>query len=1302
MAPTLHVQLLGDFRLVYGNEPVTDVGTARSQSLLAYLVLHRGATQPRQHLAFLFWPDSTEAQARNNLRQALHQLRHTLADADRFLSADTTTLCWRANAPFSLDVADFERTLGAADAVERAADPAALRATLEQAVSLYRGDLLPSCYDDWILPEREQLHQHCQAALDRLVRLLEEQRDYATAIHHAQRLLRHDPLHEDTYLCLMRLHALNNDRAGALRVYHSCATVLERELGVDPSPATRAAYARLLSGDASPAPPIAAAPGNLPTGTVTFLFTDIEGSTRLWEQHPHAMPGALARHDAILRQAIATHAGMIFRTVGDAFCAAFARTPDALRAALDAQRALQREPWGVTGLPQGRPLRVRMAVHTGVVETRDGDYIGHPLNRLARILATAHGSQMLLSQATQELVCDGLPPDVALRDLGAHRLKDLTRAERIFQLVAADLPSDFPSLKSLGAQPDHLPVPPAAPPPAMVALAPLVGRQREWAQLQAAWQTTTAGGPGLVVLKGEAGIGKSRLAEELLAWTGQQGIIPAKTRSYAAEGRLSYAPVTEWLRSDPLRPALARLDTVWLTEVARLLPELLAERPDLPHPAPLTEYWQRQRFFEALARAVLQASQPLLLLIDDLQWCDQETLEWLHYLLRFDPQARLLVVGTARAEEVGAQHPLTPLLFDLHRTGHVTEIVLGPLDAAETAKLTAHIGGRELDVDQIVQLYRETEGNPLFVVETVRAGLGSSAFSVQSPELRNDRNLPPLTLNAQLPPMVHAVIAARLAQLSAPARELASLAATIGRAFTFDVLARASDHDEDSLVRGLDELWQRCIVREQGATAYDFTHDKLREVAYDEVSPAHRRLLHRHVAQALETIHTSNLDPISGQVAAHFERAGLPEQAMRYYQRAAAVAQRVYANEEAISLLNKGLALLRTIPGGPERDARELTLQSALGVSLVASRGYGTAEVIDVCGRAQSLCESLGRPPSPPILRALALAHIVRAEFQQAHDLGDQLLGLAERDRDPVLLVESHYVLGVTLFWQGVFVSSRSHLEQAISHYDSQQSRMHIALYSQDPKVVCLCRLALDLWYLGYPHRAVQTCQEALALAHELAHPFSLAYAALFYTQLHNHLRAGKETQERAEAVIALCREHRLGFWLPAATVLHGWSLAEQGAIEVGIAEIREGMAAFQAIGAEYMRPYFLALLAEQYRKAGDVEQGLPLLAEAIATVDKRGERWCEAELHRTNGELLLMRGEDAAAEDAFARALAIARSQDAKSLELRVATSLARLWLRQARHAEARQLLAEIFGWFTEGFDTRDLQDARALLRQL
>jgi len=680
-AAFLQVRLLGDFYLTCNGEPVTDVDTPRPQSLLAYLLLHRNAPQPRHHIAFVLWPDSTETQALTNLRNLLHHLRHALPEADRFLHVDRHTLQWLTDAPFALDVADFD---GALIRAEQARDPGTTHEALEEAAALYRGDLLPSCYDDWIVPERERLRQAFAEALARLIGLLEDQRDYRAAISYVRRLLRHDPLRETTYRRLMQLHALINERAEALRAYHRCATVLQRELGVEPSRDTREIYERLLKADKLSVPPV-------------------------------------------------------------------------------------------------------------------------------------------------------------------HRPR---------QAAAATT---------------------------------LVGRHGAWTRLRDTWQAASAGGPRFALVSGEAGIGKTRLAEELIRWADKQGIATATARCYAAEGELAYAPIAAWLRASPLHS----IEPVWRSEVARVVPEILATEPDLTPPGPLTEAWQRRRFFEALARAVLGSGQPLLLLIDGLQWCDRGTLEWLHYLLRFDPQARLLIVGTYRPEDVGEDHPLTSLVHALSRDAQATEIELAPLSRAETAILTASISGQELNPELTDCLYRETEGNPMFVEEMVRSGLPLGDDETETVEWV------PSCLPRPLPPRVRTAIAARLERLSAQAREILELAATIGREFTFRTLARASSSNEDALIRGLDELWQRGIVREQGTETYDFSHAKLREVAYARLSEARRRLLHRRVAEALEAVRAGDLDRVAAQVAAHYEHAEEMERAVSYYQRAAEVAQRVHADETA-------------------------------------------------------------------------------------------------------------------------------------------------------------------------------------------------------------------------------------------------------------------------------------------------------------------------------------------------------------------------------------------------------------------
>ena len=688
----LTVQLLGDFRLTYKGEPVAEMDTPRLQSLLAYLLLHRGAGQSRRRVAFLFWPDSAEGQALTNLRNLLFRLRHGLPEADRFLKVDRKTLRWAQDAPFDLDVGAFEQALEAAEAAASSSDRMKEQQALERAVGLYAGDLLPSCYDDWIESDRLRLRQAYRGALVRLVELLEDLQDYRGAIQMAERLVRHDPMREASYRRLMELRALVGDRAGALRTYHRCATVLEDELGVEPSPVTRDVYERLLAAEEMP----------------------------------------------------------------------------------------------------------RM--------------VGAPSRR-------AKGSNLL------------------------------------------------------------------------------VGRDEAWAALQGAWDAAAGRSAHLALISGEAGIGKTRLAQEAVRWAERKGIQTAVGRCYDAEGDLAYALVAAWLRALP-RPKLA---PVWRTEVARIFPEIASGEPDLAPSGPLEESWERNRFYEALARAVLAQDQPLLLVADALQWCDQATYEWLLYLLRHEEAGHIMVVGTYRPESVGRGHPLTSLIHQLRHDEQVTEIELSPLTKRETGMLAQSLADRELSPRLLECLYGETEGNPLFIVETVRAGLPDQVHDAPAGGY--------VCIPRPLPSRMQDALIARVDQLSPMARGLAELAATIGREFTFDVLMEASSTGEQSFIKGLDELWQHRIIREQGEDAYDFTHDKLREVIYGALSGARRRMLHRHVARALETIYADDLDPVAARLALHCERADERELAVGYYERAADVADRIRASDDAARYKRRAAAL---------------------------------------------------------------------------------------------------------------------------------------------------------------------------------------------------------------------------------------------------------------------------------------------------------------------------------------------------------------------------------------------------------
>src|SRR5262249_30751347 len=424
------------------------------------------------------------------------------------------------------------------------------------------------------------------------------------------------------------------------------------------------------------------------------------------------------------------------------------------------------------------------------------------------------------------------------------------------------------------------------------------------------------------------------------------------------------------------------------------------------------------------------------------------------------------------------------------------------------------------------------------------------------------------------------------------------------------------------------------------------------------------------------------------------------------------------AHVEAISHLTKGLELFKTLPNSPECSQQELTLHITLGVPLTATKGYAAAEVGKVYTRARELCRQMGESPQLiPVLFGLWRFYLQRAELQTARELAEQSLSLAERVRDPARRLRAHNTLGVTLFFLGELASAREHLEQGIALYSPQQRRSLASV--QDPVVVCLAYAAWTLWHLGYPDQALKRGQEALTLAQELSHPYSSAMALFFAAELHYLRREVAAVQERAEAAITLSADQEVPFWLAQGTCLQGWALAEQGQREEGVTRMRQGLSIYQATGAELGRPYWLVLPVAARGQEVQAEEGLSALAEAQAAVHKSGERYYEAELYRLKGELSLQSGvrswqseitstqysassTQSEAEACFQKAIEIARRQRAKSLELRAVMSLSRLWQQQGKKEEARQMVAEIYGWFTEGFDTKDLQEATALLREL
>lgn len=1037
----LTISLFGEFQCLQHGQPLSALYAPRLRALLAYLLLHRATPVARQQLAYHFWPESGDAQARTNLRNLLNQLRHALPNLDLYIATDLQSFHWRATAPATVDVIEFQQALQQA---QQAQDRTLRRHMLEQAISHYQADLLPGSYDDWVASVRESLRHDYLHALEALADLLEQERDYRAALATTQRLLAADNLREGTYARLMNLHAATGDRATALRVYHTCATTMMRELGVEPAPTTRAIYERLLN---------------------------IE---------------------------------------------------------------------------------------------------------------------------SEETTVSVLPTTTTL-----------------------------------------------------------VGRANAWSQLQSAWQQAQRGRPHLLLIMGEAGIGKTRLAEELVEWANRQGIATATAHCYRAAGGLALTPILDWLRTPLFRPALAALDPVRRADLARLMPEVAHEATAHLPTAFSSDAWQRQRLFEVLAHLLLWKEQPLLLFIDDLQWCDAETTDWLHYLLRMHGRARFLLMGTVRSEEFGPSHALHQLLLQLRRTDELVEIELERLDANTTAHLVTNLTGQQLDEDASTEFYTQTEGNPLFIVETIRAQLRAQSAG-KAPLLFSPTRAAPQAL----PPKVHAVIESRLARLSPSARSLVDVAAVIGRSFTIQGLTLTSEQHEDTLTLGLDELWQNKIVRTQDADAYNFSHDKLREVAYGALSPAWRRLLHQRVARALEVIYNDNLDQISGQLAYHYEQASQVKEAIAYYGRAAAIEQRRFALTQAIDYLQRGLGLLPRLVNENERQRTELMLQVSLGPMLLAKRGYGAPEVEQTLRRAYELCQQFGESAQLfRVLGGLGRFYIVLPNLTASLAVGQQMLAMAQAQQKPDLLIEAHNSLGASHFQRGELAAARQQLAAAIDLFTELLPADHALRYGQDPRVVAYTRQAWALWLLGEADAALAHSQLALALVRdEVTDPFSraltFAHSALLFQMMADQVTA----LHYAQLASNLARQQGFPFFLGMAEQIWGWALVKQGETESGLQKLLTGQVIFRSSGAELGIPYFATLHAEAYAQLGQIDQGLAILAEGLGVVAKTAERWNEPELHRLQGDLLRRRGSsDTEIQACLTKAQAVAHALGARGWLARI-----------------------------------------------
>jgi DNA-binding SARP family transcriptional activator/predicted ATPase len=766
----------------------------------------------------------------------------------------------------------------------------------------------------------------------------------------------------------------------------------------------------------------------------------------------------------------------------------------------------------------------------------------------------------------------------------------------------------------------------------------------------------------------------------------------------------------------------------WRTE----LEELVEHKAAVPHDPNL----HQSALFEQYTRVVgaLARERPLLLAVDDLQWADVGSISLLFHLGRGVAGGRVLIVGGYRPEEVAPgrpsapapapqvqtgereRHPLEPVVHEFQRSFGDIVIDLAQAEGRPFVEEYLDTEPNRLSAGFREKLYQQTKGHPLFTVELLH-GMQERGDLIQDSE---GRWVEGSALDWEtLPARVEAAIAERIDRLGAPSREALRVASVEGETFTAEVVARVRSTDKREMVERLSGQLERrhrlvCAqeIQRLGArrlSRYRFRHILFQNYLYHGLDPVERAHLHEAVGRALEDLCGEETEHMAVILARHFQEAGIAEKAIAYLLQAGEQAKRSSANEAAITHLTRGLALLETTPETPDRDQRELDLQIALGVPLVLIKGHAAPEVEATYARARELCEPAYAGDIPQrfqVLMGLRRYYLARGELGTAHELGEELLILAQSVQDPTHLSRAHMMHADTLDSLGEFAQVLDHCQQGIAVYDPRQSRSHMFLFGNDTAVGCQMYEALALWHLGYPDQAMRRANESLTLAHELSHPFTLVFALYYTARLHMLRVEVRAVQEHVEAVLRIATERGFALFQAFGTVLRGWALAEGGEIEEGIWKMQQGLAAWRAMGLAVVLPESLSFLAGAYGKAGQAEEGLRLVSEALTRVERTGERKFEAELYRLKGELLLGQVEAdrcyREAEKCFERALEFARGQRAKSWELRAATSLSRLWHTQGRGEEARELLQEVYGWFTEGFDTADLTEAKALLDAL
>ena len=1325
----LILRLLGEIEVVRGDERLTLPPSKRTRGLLAYLAV-TGRRHRRDRLCSMLWEIPNDP--RGALRWSLTKLRSLVDEPSRKrILADRETVGFDLEG-VEIDVLDLRQRL-------RTGSNSMTVGQLAEAAAIFRGEFLEgldlaSCpeFQAWCLAERQDL----KALHARLLRGLASQ--LATrpeqALPHVRTLVTLDPFDEAARAMLVRLLAKTGRREEAEQQYELSQRTLA-EIGAPTSGELERVRQELrnlaqaprsadsVAGSAlTPAPPIAV--------PAEVRFAHSVG--RIAESPPSSdAPAAAATAPAAERKQIT----VLVAVVGHPHDPAANNDPEAMMQALDPaleamKDAVHRhegivsgaQPDGLTAL-FGAPIahedhavracRAAMAMQAAVRDRRDespglsiglhsGEVVVRAAGNGASTRFEAVGPVVTLAAQVGLLAEPGaivLTRETARRAEGFVQVQPLGTTSS----AAGDWQQDLLLLRGATAR-TRWEV------RAAQGLTPFVGRDAEMEALSRAMRRVEAGHGEVVAVVADPGIGKSRLLHEFVRSTVPSGWGVLETSAASHDAKATYRPVSEMLRAwfgveerdvkpEIERKARARIESLF-PELRPALPALMSllDLPvadgEWPNFSPAQ---RRRRTLDAVKSVLAHESRrkPLALLFEDLHWIDGETQAVLDTLVDSLGALRLLLLVTHRPEY---RHGWTG-------KSYFSQLRLLPLATDMAERLLESLIGNDRSLEGLRrELVARTEGTPLFAEETVRVLVEAGALSGRPGHYRVGRPL----ATFEIPSTIHAVIAARIDRLRPESKNLLQVASIIGRDVPLALLMQVAGLPEDTLDDALAGLQAAEFLYETRLlpdVEYSFKHALTHEVAYGSVLRERRRTIHVEIVGTIEKLTGDRIDEQVERLAHHAVKGRLWEKALHYLYRAATKAIQRSAHRQAMEFLGQGLELIPKLPETRARQQTELDYQKAVGVTMMAAKGWGAQEVSDAYVRARTLAEQLGDSRELfVVLRGQGQFHMVRGEVQIARRLGERCVALAEGSDDPALAIETHHLFWSNSVFMGDYVNADHHAERGIALYDRERDHRLTYIYSgHDPGVCCRCMSGLVLWQRGDTERALARCREALELATEVSHPLTTALAHWGLSYAHMFRREPAEAQRAAEQEIAICEEYLLPLLLSQGQFQLGWALAAQGALDEGIALMQKGLAAISATGAEMGRPYFSALYAEALAQTGRPQDGLAEIERALHIVETNRACFQLPEILRLKGELLkLLPNYDVdAVITCFRDAMATARMQGTPLLELRAATSLARFLFHRRNRTEARRLLSELCRRSDGMPESIELDEARLLLAQ-